>query len=114
MMGTIIVQEVVNTVVPLLITALAAWLGARVKEYLQRASNTTARHEVTQRVVQAVEQMYSNLSGSDKLDKAVEMITAELEARGVSCHPDQMRSLIESAVYSFKKGYTVGDIDNQG
>ena len=61
------------------------------------------KKEVVQVVVVAIEQLYSELSGEEKLKKAIENATEMLEDRNIFINDLELRMIIESSVNSFNK-----------
>ena len=55
-------------------------------------------------VVAAVDQIYKDLGGEEKLNKAIEAASDMLNARGIACTELELRMLLESAVYALKGG----------
>lgn len=85
------------------ITALAGWLGRQVGTFLKDKKISKIKKETVETCVKAVEQLYNDLSGPDKYDKAVEAIVEMLAEKGISCTDLEIKMLIESVVCSFNK-----------
>lgn len=87
------------------ITAIAGLIGAEVKKVYEKKVNTQVERDVAEQVVLAVEQTCKTLTGSEKLEKALEDLSARLELKGITVTELEMRSLIESAVASFNDAF---------
>ena len=83
------------------LSAAAVWLGYELKKLAQKYVNTQTKKDVARTVVQAVEQIYKDLHGEDKLNKALEAASEILTAQGIHVTGLELRTLIESAVGEF-------------
>lgn len=88
-----------------LITALAGYLGMAVKRLYTKYVNDKTKKEVVKTAVMAVQQLYTNLDGEEKLNKALEAISEMLAEKGISISDLEMRMLIEAAVGEFKNAF---------
>ena len=68
------------TILYAVLTAIAGFLGACVKRIYERINADQTKKDVAETVVRAVEQMYKDLHGEEKKQKAIEGITEMLEA----------------------------------
>lgn len=87
------------------ITAIAGLIGAEVKKVYEKKVNTQVERDIAEQVVLAVEQTCKAMTGSEKLEKALEDLSARLELKGITVTELEMRSLIESAVASFNDAF---------
>ena len=87
-----------------IVTAVLGWVGLQIKALYERYVNTKEKQAVCKTVVAAVDQIYKDLGGEEKLDKAIEAASDMLNARGISCTELELRMLLESAVYALKGG----------
>ena len=87
-----------------IITAVLGWVGLQIKALYERYVNTKEKQAVCKTVVAAVDQIYKDLGGEEKLNKAIEAASDMLNARGISCTELELRMLLESAVYALKGG----------
>ena len=65
------ISEYGTTILYAILTALAGYIGIAVKNLYQKYINTKTKREVARTVVQAIEQLYKNLRGEEKLNKAL-------------------------------------------
>jgi len=109
-------QEFINeygkTILYTLLCGLGAWLGTIAKKYFDRIANTKEKKEIARDVVRFTQQVYSDLNGEEKLQKALEASEELLAERGITCSALEMRVLIESAVNSFKGGWENGSAES--
>ena len=87
-----------------IITAVLGWVGMQIKALYERYVDTKEKQAVCRTVVAAVDQIYKDLGGEEKLDKAIEAASDMLNARGITCTELELRMLLESAVYALKGG----------
>lgn len=106
-------QEILNQalaiLVPALATAIAGWfayLGNRLKNAYQEKVNNETAQAVVKDVVQFVEQVYTDLRGKEKLQKAIEQVSTILQSKGIKITETEIMMLIESAVFSLNEGLT--------
>jgi len=99
-----IINEIITTyLVPALgaaILGLFTWIGSRVKEWI----DTKTKKDVVATVVAAVEQLYKDLSGEERLKVALENATEVLKEKGLTISSLELRLLIESAVQGLQHG----------
>ena len=86
-----------------IITALAGWIGVVIKQKYTQFVDTKQKEKIVNIVVQGIEQMYQELHGQEKLDKAIEAASEMLEEKGIKITEFELRMLIESAVGGFNK-----------
>ena len=86
------------------ITALAGFVGAQIKTLYQRYVNDRIKRDVAHTCVKAAEQLYHDLGGPEKLEKAKEGIVEMLNEKGIPISEMEMDLLIESVVQEFNQG----------
>lgn len=87
------------------LTALAGYLGSQVKGLCQKYINDKTKENVARTCVKAVEQLYHDLGGPEKLKKAQEGIEEMLNEKGIPITELEMNLLIESVVAEFNCGF---------
>ena len=102
-------SELVSQLMPYIVstlaaalTAIASYVGVRIKAIIEEKANTEIKKKVIQDVCKFVEQIYVDLHGQDKLDKAVEVSTQLLNEKGITVTELELRVLIEATVHGFK------------
>ena len=86
------------------LTALAGFLGTQLKALYRRWVDDKTKEAVVRTCVKAVEQLYHDLGGPEKLEKAQEGVRQMLEEKGISISQLEMDLLIESVVAEFNYG----------
>jgi len=84
-----------------LLTAIAGFIGTQIKRLYEKHINTDRKRKVVETCVKAVEQLYHDLDGAEKLEKAKENIFAMLTQDGIEITELEMDMLIESVVAEF-------------
>lgn len=93
------------------VTALAGFLGAQLKSLYQKYVNDKTKESVVRTCVKAVEQLYHNLSGPEKLEKAKDGVVEMLNEKGIPITELEMNLLIEAVVSEFNYGFAkAGDV----
>jgi ribosomal protein L20A (L18A) len=87
------------------LTAIAGFLGAQIKKRIDRVTADEEKRKAVETVVKAVEQMYQDLSGREKLEKAKENILAILQSKGIAISEVEMDMLIEACVAEFNLAF---------
>lgn len=111
---TTVLNQVIDALIPILVTILTAvfsYLGTKLKaayelkanRETEKANNEIAKQVVSD-VVQFVQQVYEDLEGNEKLQKAIEQASEILTSKGITITDTEINMLIESAVYGLKQG----------
>ena len=87
-------MELVSTVV----VAIMGFIGICIKNVIKKISDDRTKEQVCKTVVKAVEQMYSDLTGDERYEKALESVSEMLEEKGIGATELEVKMLIESAV----------------
>ena len=98
----------VTYVLPVLaaaITALAGFFGAQLKALYQKYVNDRTKEAVVRTCVKAVEQLYHDLSGAEKFERAKDGVVQMLNEKGIPISELEMNLLIESVVAEFNYGF---------
>ena len=98
--GTYLIPAVVTVV-----GAIASWIGVQLKKLYTDKVNTKEKQDVVESTVTYIQQVYGDLKGEEKLEKALETASEWLTSKGISVSDSELRVLIESAVYNMKKGF---------
>ena len=86
------------------LTALAGYIGTQIKRLYEKYVNNKVKQDVVRTCVKAAEQLYRDLSGPEKLEKAKEGIVEMLNEKGIPISEMEMDLLIESVVQEFNQG----------
>lgn len=99
------------------LTALAGWVGIWAKSLYTKHINDKTKKAVAKTVVLAIEQLYRDLDGEAKLEKALEAASDMLAEKGITITALELRMLIEAAVAEFNDAFhrekmVESDLDN--
>ena len=100
-----ILNQYINQIILMLILALAAWLGAQVKNLYRKYITTEIKQNVCRTVVRFVEQVYIDLHGPEKLAQAMEKASEILEGYGITISESELIAMIEAAVNEFNNAF---------
>lgn len=89
-----------------LLAAAAAFVGAQIKRLYEKYVNDKTKQSVVRTCVKAVEQLYHDLGGPEKLEKAKASAVEMLNEKGIPITDLELSMLIESAVSEFNYGFS--------
>lgn len=89
----------------MIITAVGSYVGMQIKILYSKYVTNLEKRKIVTDVVRAVEQMYHDLNGEEKLKYAINGATEMLNARGIKVTDFELRMLIEAAVSGFNYGF---------
>lgn len=92
-----------TTILYSILLALAGTLGKWIGGIYKKHVNNKTKREIAQVCVKAVEQLYKNLHGEEKYNKAVEAITEMLAVNGITITDIELKMLIEATCQEFVK-----------
>ena len=104
---TAIGNQLVDILLPVLatfLTGLFTYIGTKLKSAYEKKVNTETAKAVVEDVVKFVEQVYTDIHGKEKLQKAIEQASIILQNKGISISEAEINMLIESAVYGLNEG----------
>lgn len=87
------------------VTGIAAYIGTVVKNLYEKYVKDKTVKAVIKTCVQAVEQMYKDLHGEEKLNKALEAAADMLASKGITISEFELKILIEAAVSEFNDAF---------
>lgn len=99
------ISEYGTTILYAVLTALAGYIGIVAKRLYTKYVNDKTKQAVAKTVVQAVEQIYKDLHGEEKLNKALEAASEMLAEKGITITDLEMRMLIEAALAEFNRTF---------
>ena len=102
-----------TTILYSILTAVAGYVGIVVKNLYRKYIDDKTKQEVTKTVVRAVEQMYKDLHGEEKLQKALEAASDMFLTKGITVSDIELRMLIEAAVNEFNKSFDKSSNDEK-
>ena len=90
-------------IISAIITTLIGYIAIVLKGILKKHINDNTKKSIAKTVVQAVEQIYKDLHGEEKLNKGIEYMVNLLNEKGIKASETEIRVLIEDAVGEFNK-----------
>lgn len=94
-------MEILYTV----LMAIVGYLGVVAKKLCTKYINDKTKQSVAKTVVQFVEQVYKDLHGEEKFNKALETAIEMLTEKGIVVSRLEIEALIESAVAEFNNAF---------
>lgn len=101
-------NQLLDILLPILatfLTGLFTYIGTRLKKVYEEKVNTETAKNVVEDAVRFVAQVYKDLKGPEKLEKATAQVVEILQSKGISMSEAEINMLIESAVYGLNKGW---------
>lgn len=93
------------TIVYAILTAIAGFIGAAIKRYIAQREIDATKRAVIRTCVLAAEQLYKDLSGTEKYRNAVEAASDMLAEKGIKISDLEIKMLIEATVSEFNKAF---------
>jgi Flp pilus assembly protein TadB len=99
-----LLYDVVLALAALLAAYAVAWLRRQIGvEAMRRIeAELTTKQELAALAVRFTEQVYRDLRGEEKYNKAAEWLAARAAELGLNVTPDEIKGLIEAALRAFK------------
>ncbi len=91
-----------------ILVGVGSYVGLKLKALVEQYLTDKQKRKVVESVVKAVEQMYHEMDGTGKLEKAREGVVDLLAAKGIQITDFELRMLIESVVSSFNYSFGIG------
>ncbi len=98
------------TIVYTALTAIAGAIGIWMKKLYERYLNDKTKKEVAEICVEAVEQVYKDLHGTEKFEKCAESMAQMLAMRGIPVTDLEIKMLIEAALAKFNQAFSAGSV----
>lgn len=95
------ISEYGTQILYLIFTAIAGYVGIVLKNLYQKYINDQTKKDVVRTVVRGIEQIYKDLHGEEKLNKALEAASGMLMEKGISITEFELKMLIEATVAEF-------------
>ena len=105
-MGNILetIQPYILEIIAAILTGVASFIGMKVKKVYEDHINTKTKKDVVDTTVKYVEQVYKDIHGAEKLEKAKEKALEWLNEKGITISDTELEILIEASVNGFKNG----------
>lgn len=99
-----ILQPYLLEIIAAILTGVATFVGVKIKKVYEEYINTKVKKEVVDDTVKYVEQIYKDIHGEEKLNKAKEKALEWLNTKGITISETELEILIEAAVNGFNQG----------
>lgn len=103
------ISEYGTTILYAIITGIAGYLGLVFKKIYTKYVNDKTKRDVARTVVLGVEQIYKDLHGEEKLQKALSSASEMLADKGIQISDLELRMLIEAALAEFNDAFAKKD-----
>ena len=99
------------------VLALFGFIGIAIKNVFKKHLDDKTKREVAMTVVKAMEQMYADLTGTERYEKAMESMSEMLEQKGIAITELEIKMLIEAAVKemntNIKKTEAIANVNSE-
>ena len=99
-----LIQSNILEIITTLLTGLVAYIATRLKSKYEEYVNTETKQKIVKTVVNAIEQLYKDLDGPTRKEKAKENIILMLNEKGIVITELEMDMMIEAVVNGFNSG----------
>ena len=93
-----IITQMITEYLPVILTAVMTAIVGFVKSKYTKIANDSIKKDVAATTVKYIEQIYKDVHGTEKLEKAKETMLALLEEKGIKISDIELVILLESAV----------------
>lgn len=99
------IQPAFMSLLGTVVTCLFGYIGLKAKQVYTKYVDNQVKQDVVNSTVNYVEQVYKDIHGKEKLQKAKEKVTEILTEQGIKITDADLEMLIESAVYGLNIGW---------
>ena len=107
----------IHTMLHTFVLALFGFIGIAIKNVFKKHLDDKTKREVAMTVVKAMEQMYADLTGTERYEKAMESMSEMLEQKGIAITELEIKMLIEAAVKemntNIKKTEAIANVNSE-
>lgn len=96
-----ILRDVIIPAIAAIVIGLAGFFGTRLEIAWKRIADDKTKKSVAETCVKSVEQLYKELHGDEKKQKAIESIAKMLDNKGIPVTELELEQLVEEAVAEF-------------
>jgi hypothetical protein len=93
------------TLLYMIVTAIGGYLGLVARNLVNKYLTDRTKRDIAKTVVQAVEQIYKDLHGEEKLTRALSAAAEMLTEKGIKASDLELRMLIEATVAEFNDAF---------
>ena len=102
----VIISDFVVPVLAIVLSTLAGYIGIKVKTYFNKKIeqiDTEEKRKIVDTIVKSTEQLYTDFTSDEKLEKAIEAAAEICEEKGLKISALELRTLIEATVNGFNQ-----------
>lgn len=100
-----LIQNNLFEIVSTIILGIVSYLGAILKQKCEEYIDNQTKKSIVDNTVRYVEQIYKDLHGSKKLEKAKEKAGVWLKEKGITISDTELEILIEASVNEFNDSF---------
>ena len=110
-----IIFSTLSTIISAALAGALGYIGLKLKNYVEEKYNLHIKKETAETCVKAVEQLYHDLQGCEKLERCKTYVLQILAQKGIEITELELDMLIEAAVaqLNFKRLWGESDADNE-
>ena len=97
-------QPYILEIIVAILTGVASFIGLKLKGVYEKYANTKIKQDIVKSTVKYIEQVYKDIHGAEKLEKAKEKALEWLNQEGINVSDTELEILIEASVNSFNNG----------
>lgn len=105
-------EQIVETIMPAvlqlagtILMCVAGVVGYQIKKLYNKYVDNQTKYDIVNSTVEYVEQVYKDIHGEEKLQKALDRASELLTNAGITVTTTELETLIESAVNGFNGGF---------
>lgn len=95
-------QPIIINAAVVILTTIGSYVGLKVKTFIKEKADTDTKKKVVETTCRYINQIYDDLDGAKKLEKAKENILEQLNEKGITISELELDVLIEATVNGFK------------
>lgn len=105
-------EQIVETIMPAVLQlagtvlmCVAGVVGYQIKKLYNKYVDNQTKYDIVASTVEYVEQVYKDIHGEEKLQKALDRASELLTDAGITVSTTELETLIEAAVNGFNGGF---------
>lgn len=99
------IQNYGDMVIRMILTVIGGSLGLFFGSLYRNHVNDDAKRAIARAAVACVQQVWYALDGPSKMEKALDIMAAELDKKGIKFDADEMWMYAEAAIAEFKEAF---------
>ena len=98
----------ITQIILIILLALASFFGAQIRTLYNRYVTTEIKQNVCKTAVLFVEQVYKDIHGREKLEKAMQKASELFAEYGIKVSDEELITMLEAAVREFINSFNTG------